>query len=47
MPKVETGGGIRDGADAGSDPFEDDLNDALCVYVTGDTNQDLLQKNQK
>lgn len=46
MPKVETGGGMRDGNDEVSDPFEDDLNDALCVYVSGDSNQDLLQKNK-
>lgn len=24
------------GDDAGTDPFEDALDDALCVYVTGD-----------
>lgn len=46
MPKVETGGG-GGGTDGGSDPFEDDLNDALCVYVSGDSNQDILHKNEK
>jgi hypothetical protein len=36
VPKVETGGGMAQGDDAGTDPFEDALDDALCVYVTGD-----------
>ena len=44
MPQVETGGG-QGGNDAGSD-LEDALNDALCVYVSGDT-QDILSKNEK
>lgn len=46
MPKVE-GSGITDGNDGGSNPFEDALDDALCVYVSGDANQDLLHKNDK
>lgn len=46
MPKVE-GSGIQEGTDGGSNPFEDALDDALCVYVSGDANQDLLHKNDK
>lgn len=47
MPKVE-GSGITDGNDiSNSNPFEDALDDALCVYVSGDANQDLLHKNDK
>lgn len=38
---------MQDGTEGGSDPFEDALNDALCVYVSGDSNQDILQKNEK
>lgn len=46
MPKIETGGGIQNGDKSESDPFEDALNDALCVYVSGDSNQDILEKNK-
>lgn len=46
MPKVE-GSGLGDGNDGGSGLFEDALDDALCVYVSGDANQDLLGKNDK
>lgn len=28
-----------------SDPFEDDLEEALCVFKQGDTNSDILEKN--
>ena len=47
VPKVETGGGMANGDDAGTDPFEDALDDALCVYVTGDETQDFIHKNEK
>ena len=33
MPKVEFGGSM--GADDGKDPFEDELEDALCVFKSG------------
>jgi len=50
MPKVEFGGG-NEGASNGfadnSDPFEDDLEDALCVFKSGDGNSDIVEKNQK
>lgn len=42
---VETGGGMANGDDPGTDPFEDALDDALCVYVTGDETQDFISKN--
>ena len=50
MPKVEFGGG-GDGPNNGfadnSDPFEDALEDALCVFKSGDGNSDIVEKNQK
>ena len=46
MPKVETGGGGPTGDEAGLD-FDDALNDALCVYVSGDSNQGVVEKNEK
>ena len=36
MPQIESGGGNQDAANA--QEFEDVLNDALNVYVTGDSN---------
>lgn len=30
-----------------SDPFEDDLEDALCVFKAGDSNKDIMEKNEK
>jgi hypothetical protein len=45
MPKVEFGGGGTGGE--GNDPFEEALEDALCVFKSGDTNSDILEKNAK
>ena len=50
MPKVEFGGGNEgqsNGFADNSDPFEDDLEDALCVFKSGDGNSDIVEKNQK
>ena len=44
MPQIESGGGNQDAANA--QEFEDVLNDALNVYVTGDSNQDMIEKNK-
>lgn len=50
MPQVESAGGMG-GASSGfadnSDPFEDALEDALCVFKSGDGNSDILEKNEK
>ena len=50
MPKVEFGGAQNDGPSNGfadnSDPFEDDLEDALCVFKSGDGNSDIVEKNE-
>lgn len=49
MPKVEFGGTQNSGPSNGfadnSDPFEDDLEDALCVFKSGDGNSDIVEKN--
>jgi len=49
MPKVEFGGPANGnpstGFDDNSDPFEDALEDALCVFKSGDTNSDILERN--
>lgn len=51
MPKVESAAGGTDGPTMGfndnSDPFEDDLEDALYVFKPGDGNTDILEKNEK
>jgi hypothetical protein len=49
MPKVEFGHseGPNSGFADNSDPFEDDLEDALCVFKSGDVNSDILEKNEK
>lgn len=50
MPKVEFGhsdSGPNTGFADNSDPFEDDLEDALCVFKSGDVNSDILEKNEK
>lgn len=48
MPKVEFGGSM--GADDGKDPFEDELEDALCVFKSGGGGQgkdtDILKENE-
>ena len=48
MPQVEFGsnGAPSSGFADNSDPFEEDLDDALCVFKAGDGNQDILEKNQ-
>lgn len=46
MPNVEFGTGQTGFAD-NSDPFEDDLEDAMCVFKSGDGNTDILEKNEK
>lgn len=48
MPQVEFGanaGQPSTGFADNSDPFEEDLDDALCVFKAGDGNQDILEKN--
>ena len=54
MPKVEGSigaGGANVGPSSGftdtSDPFEEDLEDALCVFKAGDSNKDIMEKNEK
>ena len=50
MPKVEFGhteSGPSSGFADNSDPFEDALEDALCVFKSGDVNSDILEKNEK
>ena len=51
MPKVEFGHSDEPGASTGfndnSDPFEDALEDALCVFKSGDVNSDIVEKNEK
>jgi hypothetical protein len=46
MPGVEFGNGSTGFAD-NSDPFEDDLDGAMCVFKSGDGNTDILEKNDK
>jgi hypothetical protein len=44
MPKVEFGGG---GSDDSKDPFEDSLEDALCVFKSGGgKDADILKENE-
>lgn len=46
MPKVEFGGG---GGDDDKDPFEDSLEDALCVFKSGagaGKDADILKENE-
>lgn len=44
MPKVEFGGG---GNDDSKDPFEDSLEDALCVFKSGGgKDADILKENE-
>jgi hypothetical protein len=46
MPKVEFGGG---GQDDSKDPFEDSLEDALCVFKSGagaGKDTDILKENE-
>ena len=54
MPKIEGSaslGGGEMGPSSGfadnSDPFEEDLEDALCVFKAGDSNKDIMEKNDK
>ena len=48
MPGIEFGAGNGNtGFADNSDPFEDALEDALCVFKSGDTNSDILEKNEK
>lgn len=50
MPKVEFGAktdGPSTGFDDNTDPFEEALDDALCVFKSGDGNSDILERNEK
>ena len=50
MPKVEFGAkneGPMSGFADNSDPFEEDLEEALCVFKSGDGNSDILERNEK
>lgn len=50
MPKIESRGsdpGPSQGFNDNSDPFEDALEDALCVFKSGDTNSDIMERNEK
>lgn len=50
MPKIESGAaepGVNSGFNDNSDPFEDALEDALCVFKSGDTNSDIMERNEK
>jgi len=46
MPNVEFGGGSSGFAD-NSDPFENELDDALNVFKSGGENNDIISNNQK
>ena len=35
------------GFEDNSDPFENELEEALCVFKSGDVNTDILEKNEK
>lgn len=51
MPGVEFGGSNQNqgsgqiGFEDNSDPFENELDEALCVFKSGDGNTDILEKN--
>lgn len=45
MPKVESGAGT--GEDNGDDPFENSLEDALCVFKSGGGDTDILKDNER
>ena len=45
LPAVEFGGKNDSGQDDGKDLFEDQLEEALCVFKTGGANSDLLEEN--
>ena len=54
MPQIEGSAGMNGGTGLpasgfayNSDPFEDDLEDALCVFKAGDSNKDIMEKNEK
>jgi hypothetical protein len=49
MPKVESGGQDKDasGEEVSKDLFEDELEEALCVFKSGGANSDLLKDNDK
>ena len=54
MPKIEGSASMngpnglpQSGFADNSDPFEDDLEDALCVFKAGDSNKDIMEKNEK
>jgi hypothetical protein len=50
MPKVEfraADAGPSAGFNDNTDPFEDALEDALCVFKSGDTNSDIMERNEK
>ena len=50
MPKIESRAsdpGPSQGFNDYSDPFEDALEDALCVFKSGDTNSDIMERNEK
>ena len=52
MPKIEGSAsnghtGPSSGFEDNSDPFEEDLEDALCVFKAGDSNKDIMEKNDK
>ena len=56
MPKIEgsvgaggmaSNGGPSSGFADNSDPFEEDLEDALCVFKAGDSNVSIMEKNEK
>ena len=47
MPKIESGK-ADSGFDGDSkDLFEDELEDALCVFKSGGANSDILKENEK
>lgn len=52
MPKIEGSAsagntGPSTGFADNSDPFEEDLDDALCVFKAGDSNKDIMEKNDQ
>lgn len=50
MPKIESRSadpGPSAGFSDNSDPFEEALEDALCVFKSGDTNSDIMERNEK
>lgn len=47
MPKIETGKGDSQFDGDSKDLFEDELEDALCVFKSAGANSDILKENEQ